>query len=121
MSVIFFIGLVRLLNYILHTYIQDYSDTSQLLNQSNIDMDCLYDYCIEAADWSTELPRLDFAVSVCVCAWSRMCMCVYVTVHVWCVCVSLRTHLPLCSIGSQVHMILCSSFNYHKGSTAVYI
>lgn len=42
---------------------QDFSETKELLNPRNIDMEMLCDYALEAADWSTELPHLDFAVS----------------------------------------------------------
>ena len=42
---------------------QDFSETRELLNPRNIDMEMLCDYALEAADWSTELPHLDFAVS----------------------------------------------------------
>ena len=45
-------------------FLQDYSDTARLLNRDNIDEGFLWDYAIEAAAWSTELPKLDFAVSV---------------------------------------------------------
>ena len=45
----------------MHT--QDYGDAIKLLDRSNIDQECLYDYATEAADWSTDLPHLDFAVS----------------------------------------------------------
>ena len=34
-----------------------------MLAPSNRDMKAMCDYAIEAADWSTELPHLDFAVS----------------------------------------------------------
>ena len=44
-------------------YFQDFSDTIQLLGRDNIDEGRLWDYAIEAAAWSTELPKLDFAVS----------------------------------------------------------
>jgi hypothetical protein len=40
---------------------EDFSDARQLLHPSNIDKDNLYQYAYEAAEWSTELPRLDFA------------------------------------------------------------
>ena len=43
--------------------LQDISDTKALLHPDNIDYDCLYEYSIEAANWSIDLPRLDFAVS----------------------------------------------------------
>ena len=42
---------------------QDHSETSRLLSRDNIDEGKLWDYAIEAAAWSTELPKLDFAVS----------------------------------------------------------
>ena len=42
---------------------QDFTDTRELLSPRNIDREMLCDYALEAADWSTELPRLDFAVS----------------------------------------------------------
>ena len=54
---------------LLATTVQDYSDTNQLLQSSNINMEQLYAYSTEAADWCTDLPRLDFAVSV-------LCLCV---------------------------------------------
>ena len=44
-------------------FLQDCSDTLQLLSRDNIDEGKLWDYAIEAAAWSTELPKLDFAVS----------------------------------------------------------
>ena len=44
-------------------YSQDYSETARLLSRDNIDEGSLWDYAIEAAAWSTELPKLDFAVS----------------------------------------------------------
>ena len=43
--------------------LQDCSDTIQLLGRDNIDEGKLWDYAVEAAAWSTELPKLDFAVS----------------------------------------------------------
>ena len=121
---------------------QDYSETRQLLNQSNIDMDRLYDYCREAADWSTELPRLDFAVSVytvlvlcvyndCVCVSVSISACMFVCVCVCvcvcndcvcvCVCVCVRTHFPPVpnrKLGSYDALCL---YLVHKGSTAIYI
>lgn len=42
---------------------QDYPDTRTLLHPSNINKEELYDYSVDAAGWSTELPQLDFAVS----------------------------------------------------------
>ena len=45
-----------------HT-LQDYSDPYQLLAPSNRDTEAMYNYARQAADWSTKLPRLDFAVS----------------------------------------------------------
>ena len=42
---------------------QDCTDTRELLSPRNIDREMLCDYALEAADWSTELPHLDFAVS----------------------------------------------------------
>ena len=44
-------------------FLQDCSDTFQLLGHDNIDEGRLWDYAVEAAAWSTELPKLDFAVS----------------------------------------------------------
>ena len=47
----------------MYLFLQDCSDTLQLLGRDNIDEGKLWDYAIEAAAWSTELPKLDFAVS----------------------------------------------------------
>ena len=57
--------------------LQDYSDTMRLLSRDNIDEGRLWDYATEAAAWSTELPKLDFAVScfkvLCIDDLYRVC------------------------------------------------
>jgi len=44
------------------SYWQDYPDTLKLLHRNNVNMEALYNYAIEAAGWSTDLPKLDFMV-----------------------------------------------------------
>ena len=56
-------------------HMQDYPDTAKLLHRNNIHMENLYGYAIEAAGWSTDLPKLDYVVSGWV--WSCMLLCVF--------------------------------------------
>jgi hypothetical protein len=42
---------------------QDLPDTRDLLHPSNINKEELYEYAVDAAGWSTELPQLDFALN----------------------------------------------------------
>ncbi|CAI8014577.1 [F-actin]-monooxygenase MICAL2 [Geodia barretti] len=43
--------------------VADLPDTRDLLHPSNINKEELYEYAVDAAGWSTELPQLDFALN----------------------------------------------------------
>lgn len=57
-----FVHLHYYVNY-MHLHEQDFSDAKKLLSRDNIVEEKLCKYSTEAASWSTELPKLEFAVS----------------------------------------------------------
>lgn len=58
-----YIDFVYLHTLIMHLHEQDFSDAKKLLSRDNIVEENLCKYSTEAASWSTELPKLEFAVS----------------------------------------------------------
>jgi len=58
-----------------HFSVQDYSTSQELLMKDNIDFTKLQQYAIDAAQFSTDLPDLEFAVSnvLNICIRERYC------------------------------------------------